>query len=376
MAIVLAVLLSDWVGWNKQPTLSIGKGQILGFAVGLLVCAGGYFLPRVLPDRFIRTIALLIFACGVFLGLFAVVDLGFRFFDPFGLQYYPETARYIHNMVDDDDFAYIHPAGVKEVYQGAEVSINKEGLRWDDRPIQKPEGKRRLLVLGDSVVFGWGVEQDKIFPAVLEELIRKDSPDWEVVSAGAGSWNTRTEFEWLQKKGLAYQPDILLLCITSNDVDRTKSIHRTSLVEIPTNGKPTRSKIASACQSIWNGIANTSYLCGFVQHLRQGRTSQSRYDNLLAAESPEWKDAETALREMHAICQKNNVKLVATIYYAPNSELFIKHYTECLDDLGVAHTLTPDLGHFKNSRVDGHPNAEGHRVLAEHLWRFLRPQLP
>ena len=57
------------------------------------------------------------------------------------------------------------------------VAINSRGLRGDEVSLQKPVGVRRVLVVGDSFGWGFGVEQEDTFGARLERAL----PDTEVI---------------------------------------------------------------------------------------------------------------------------------------------------------------------------------------------------
>ena len=126
---------------------------------------------------------------------FVLLEIFLRMFDPIGIGYYSETRKYFQAMHDNDDFAYIHTAGYDDKLQGVQVTINSEGLRSPEFPTTKPVGEKRLLLIGDSVVFGWGAPQDSIMSAWLQRRLDADAPGWRVIAAGVGSWNTRTEYE-------------------------------------------------------------------------------------------------------------------------------------------------------------------------------------
>ena len=57
---------------------------------------------------------------------------------------------------------------------------------------------RRVLILGDSLVFGWGVPYEATFAGRLTQRIKAHHASWECIAAGVGSWNTRTEMEFLR----------------------------------------------------------------------------------------------------------------------------------------------------------------------------------
>lgn len=95
-------------------------------------------------------------------------------------------------------------------------STNSHGLRDYEREIAKPAGVRRILVLGDSVVAGHGVaEIDQLIPAQLQRQWPGQSI--EVLNFGVGGYSTRAEVELLATRGLAFQPDLVILVFLGND---------------------------------------------------------------------------------------------------------------------------------------------------------------
>ncbi|HKQ60160.1 MAG TPA: GDSL-type esterase/lipase family protein [Candidatus Polarisedimenticolaceae bacterium] len=94
------------------------------------------------------------------------------------------------------------------------VSINDQGLRDRDYPYERVPGKRRILVLGDSFAWGFGVEQ----PACFTELVERSLADVEVINAAVSGYSTDQELLWLVNEGLKYRPDVVLLLVSGNDV--------------------------------------------------------------------------------------------------------------------------------------------------------------
>jgi hypothetical protein len=94
------------------------------------------------------------------------------------------------------------------------VRINSKGLRDKEHECQRQRKKKRILVLGDSMVWGWGVEAQDRFTDRLEASI----PDVEVVNAGVPGYSTDQELIWLEREGLKYRPDLVILVLYFNDV--------------------------------------------------------------------------------------------------------------------------------------------------------------
>lgn len=97
------------------------------------------------------------------------------------------------------------------------IKINARGERADfEVPQEKVAGKRRLLVIGDSFSFGHGVEAAEAWPARLERLL----PESEVVNLAVTGYGTDQQVLRLEKRGLAYQPDVVILGLFEGNVFR------------------------------------------------------------------------------------------------------------------------------------------------------------
>jgi len=94
---------------------------------------------------------------------------------------------------------------------------NSHGQRDRERTLQKPEGIRRVLVLGDSVVEGYGLRENETIPCRLEDLYPDGST--EVLNFGVSAYCTRAEIELLEVKGLQFDPDVVVLVFVENDFD-------------------------------------------------------------------------------------------------------------------------------------------------------------
>ena len=93
---------------------------------------------------------------------------------------------------------------------------NSHGLRDVERDVAKPPGVTRVIVLGDSVVFGQGLNSlHGTIPAQLQNLYRGGQT--EVLNFGTGGYSTLQEAELLRSRGLRFDPDTVVVVFTEND---------------------------------------------------------------------------------------------------------------------------------------------------------------
>jgi len=104
------------------------------------------------------------------------------------------------------------------LFKGAHFSVsvthNAQGLRDQSYPYEREPGRRRILVLGDSSVWCWGVEREDCFTERLEARL----PDTDVINAGVPGYSTAQEMIFYEREGRRYRPDLVLLLMSPNDV--------------------------------------------------------------------------------------------------------------------------------------------------------------
>jgi lysophospholipase L1-like esterase len=99
--------------------------------------------------------------------------------------------------------------------------INSQGLRDVERPVEKPAGTQRIAVLGDSIAFGFGVEREQAFPALLERRLAERFPGRpiEVLNFGVPGYDTAQEAALLEQVAAPFAPDLVLITYFVNDVE-------------------------------------------------------------------------------------------------------------------------------------------------------------
>ncbi|TAN51583.1 MAG: SGNH/GDSL hydrolase family protein, partial [Rhodospirillales bacterium] len=102
-----------------------------------------------------------------------------------------------------------------EIFSGV---ANNHGWRDRNRSFDKPSGVFRILVLGDSNTFGAIVPAEKVYTTQLEDKLRAEGFAVEIVNMSYGGWSTDQELEAFINEGRKYQPDLVVVQFTVNDI--------------------------------------------------------------------------------------------------------------------------------------------------------------
>jgi lysophospholipase L1-like esterase len=98
---------------------------------------------------------------------------------------------------------------------------NSDGFRDREYKKEKPSNVYRILVLGDSTTAGNTVSRRRdLYTELLEIGLNRQSRDrtYEVINMGVGGYHTLQEVALLRHKGLAYDPDFVLITACKNDL--------------------------------------------------------------------------------------------------------------------------------------------------------------
>ncbi len=108
--------------------------------------------------------------------------------------------------------------GVKsEIY-----SINSAGFRDREYSKQKDPSVFRIVMLGDSIVWGHGLELQDTFAKQLESLLNEVSDrKFEVLNFGVSGYSTQQEVELFRVKAKEYDPDLVIVGYCLNDFEES-----------------------------------------------------------------------------------------------------------------------------------------------------------
>jgi lysophospholipase L1-like esterase len=133
-----------------------------------------------------------------------------------------------HKTISFDDRSFrqsnwsFKPHTHSDSYVGVRVRINNLGMRGPDVSIQKPPGTFRILGVGDSVTFGYGVPEENTFLDVLQDKLNDDSSGklhYQVLNAGIPATGLDYYTHRVEEVGAELKPDLILVCMALNDID-------------------------------------------------------------------------------------------------------------------------------------------------------------
>jgi hypothetical protein len=278
------------------------------------------------------------------------------------------------------------------------IETNALGYRGPSpASVEKPPGTRRVLVVGDSYVFGWGVPEADSIPGQLRARLASATSPVEVVNAGYhAGYSPDAYYAYLRREGMRLAPDVVVLVVfTGNDIS---DVSETVWLETDATGGPVRLSTIRMYADWWGGLLNPeilpwNYQVPWLRESRLWLASTDLLNRLVRGAAPQsgrvapaapiddtTRRFQIALAAVDAICREHDAALVF-VALPPVG-------TRCADDglcehlRGVAAgfhrpyvSLHGQLEERHRIGVDPHLNVEGNRVVVDALLPVIRQQL-
>lgn len=265
------------------------------------------------------------------------------------------------------------------------VRINTQGFRADrEYSPEPPSGILRIVAVGDSFTFGNGVDVHEAWPAVLERRLEA-----EVINLGVAGYGVDQQLLILESRGLAFEPDVVLLGLHTPDIFRsTSAVHNGT-------GKP-RFRLGPGGALALTNVPVPSPgsplppppVRGPLERLRIGRILSTQLERHGVGEV--WGLTEGILRRMERSASDAGARLVVLLLppqYAVDGDLLERktqdHTTGCIAEIlqknGIEYLdLTVALRDRAEATGeplffprDGHFTPAGHRVVAREVEKLL-----
>jgi lysophospholipase L1-like esterase len=271
------------------------------------------------------------------------------------------------------------------------IKTNSQGLRDVEHPWKKEEGSIRILGLGDSFTFGWGVKLEESYLKQLERrLAQETGRKAEAINAGVPGYGLNHYYIYLKHTGIKYQPDVIVINYFVDDLpmflkeelapyeedfpDRLQYkgglLHRSRFYNF----------ITSAAAVI--RVRNHATAVDHMRIMEVRRKAWARYDHPLINEGSNEKIAllEEYLTRFNALAGSVHARLI--IMFTPDiSHLYhpeYQHINRVLQELTAKYDIpfidmTPvfesskDLSTYYLFPKDAHTNVKGHQEMAAAL---------
>ena len=273
---------------------------------------------------------------------------------------------------------------------------NSWGHRSDyEYTLEKPKGKFRILVLGDSMTVGPGIENvENTYPKKLEYYLNEklQLPQFEIINTGHPGWNTDAQLYDLFINGFKFQPDMVILGYFHNDINdfRDSDSPRADFLSCDVG----EIELISDKGPLKN-LLKQSHLYKFVNlkinRLLEKIGNKPKFTDCINAaySSIGWDMLKVYLDAINMACVIRNVKLVIGViplmyqlddnYPIPEVHSKIMGYCkersiECIDfyEDGFKGLDEKSLIISENDR---HLNADGAEVVARAIYKKLEPLL-
>lgn len=226
------------------------------------------------------------------------------------------------------NLSHIERTGIIPYY----LQTNSAGLRNREEIIED-ESVKRILAVGDSFTFGFYVDNYATFPARLEETLNQQGPNRvQVLNAGVIGYTIVDELAYLRDKGLALQPDAIILGVYTNDIfDLSEHIRpyyaRDVRLQRQANDRttpPLRAVLRDhiALYSLWHRLRNGDFIVestavqdiptiSGLHQAYQDATFLKPNDPLYA---PLWEQYAAHFRELVRLARDANIPLVTVLF--------------------------------------------------------------
>lgn len=276
---------------------------------------------------------------------------------------------------------------------GANLKTNNQGWRETTLPEPKAANEYRIVGIGDSVMFGWGVAEELRYMDLLETRLQESSPDrrWTTISLAVPGYNLAMEMEALRQYGLAYEPDMIIYGFVSNDFCAPTFLAGPKSILTPRSfighylygsplTKPTRMDRRGRRAGASRGRGRDSYRkirAIFPTPICSPDDVPTQYRQLVGIQS-----FGRAVRELAQIGRDLGIPVLVLTHRSSNSERlpellpddvtyldFTAHHTDYMRAQGNDDLLQSEL---ILSPRDPHPSVKGHQLIARHLFDALR----
>lgn len=259
---------------------------------------------------------------------------------------------------------------------------NSLGLRDGEPTVNKPEGEYRIVALGDSFTEGIGTDQDSTWVKCLERQLNAHDLEQRVhtINAGLASSDPFYEYVLLEKKLLAFDPDLVIVAINATDIDNVRT--RGGMERFGPNGT-----IVYRPGPGWEWLYGTSYIARHIAHdVLDYNWYLVKRSEMAAVESQSIEVLYDGLMLFQEIARAHEFELVIVVHPLredlDNDSLPLSPLVERLRSRGIR--VVDIFDYYRSAegiprgetgeyywKLDGHHNSRGYELFARGVARSL-----
>lgn len=260
------------------------------------------------------------------------------------------------------------------------IFFNSEGFKDYKYSIRKSNNTFRIIALGDSMTEGSWVSINDTWPKQLEMKLNKlNMPHkFEVLNFGIGGINTLLEVETFEKKGLKYNPDMVVLQFANNDWEDAMWIENRG-IELWNDYKTGKLKLPEGVEKRAKEIeANDKLRSTLIYFLAlEQYTHKAEQKGILNV----WKEnVETPLNHLIELCKSRNITLVVISWdthwqWEYSQQELLKFF---FDKSNIPYTdISNDLP-YRNYQIrlpDDHLTEVGYDIVSDKIMKLISTYL-
>ncbi len=304
----------------------------------------------------------------------AVIVEGYvRLFVDDGMQFDLEMFKYARDVKvisPDPLIGHVHGPNRRAHLMGVDVATNSKGLRDREIPYERTPGTLRVVMLGDSGTFGWGVRPEQSYSKLLENMFAEKGIKAETVNTGVGNFKTIQEIEYFLTEAYKYKPDFVVVSYFFNDAEKLPPHRAPNLFE--------------------RNCLSCVFIAGRFDTLLRRFSARPQWDEHYLGlyqdgRGPGWLESKEYFGKLRDYCREHGIGvLIANVPEIHD----VQHYKlQSITDL--AHRMADEYGfQFVDSLDwmrsvespqlwitpgDPHPNVLGHQLIAQAIFSKLYP---
>lgn len=135
------------------------------------------------------------------------------------------------------------------------IAINAQGLRTAELAPQKPDGQHRMLLIGDSVIYGGHfLDQSETIAAQMAKTLASANCAPRVLPAAVSSWGPENQAAFLKKRG-TFGADWAAIIVSAHDL---YDVMQDDPDILPYRTKPSRTALGDAVQAARERLLRTA----------------------------------------------------------------------------------------------------------------------